>query len=494
VLRISLGLFLFVWLTAACAAPTPPTTAPGTPEAIYTAAAVTMEAQMTLAAGGTAVAQLTEIAALPTATPPLPTTPPTQTPPPTIPPPSPTSTSCNQAAFVADVTTPENSLFFPGSAFTKIWRVSNTGACTWTPSYALVFAAGDPLGGVNAVFLPREVLPGAQVDLAVTLIAPSAPGVYRSDWLLRAPDGALFGVGGDASQPLSVQIQVAGQPPAPRGAYDFAVRACDATWRSSTAALGCPGSPQDANGSVVLLNQPYLESGLRSETGLWTRPDASASGRITGAYPSYAVRTGDRFRAELGCLADSPACDVNFRLDYRTPDGAVYNLGAWREASDGRTTPVNIDLSFLAGFTVQLLLSVENRGSAQDADAVWIAPYLETTVPQPEQVLVWNQQGGANNVCQTLSVTLVSPDRAEARANSCTGEAGAGGLTADELKQLRTWLTQLNTFDAEQYSADQDAPLISNITFNGRGSSDATNANITAIQSFAERLYNRIIP
>jgi hypothetical protein len=259
---------LFAWLAAACANPTPPTTAHGTPEAIYTAAAVTIEAKQTLEAGKTAVARLTEIAAQPTTTAPLPTLPPTPAPSATNPPPTPTSLACNRAAFVADVTTPENSLFFPGSAFTKIWRVSNTGACTWTPSYALVFAAGDPMGGVNTVFLPRDVPPGGQVDLAVTLIAPSAPGVYRSDWLLRAPDGALFGVGADATQPLSVQIQVAGQPPASRGAYDFAVRACDATWRSSTASLGCPGSPLDANGSVVLLNQPYLESGLSSETGL----------------------------------------------------------------------------------------------------------------------------------------------------------------------------------------------------------------------------------
>ena len=198
---------------------------------------------MTLAAGGTAVAQLTQIAAQPSATlPPPPTIPPTAAPTPTDPPPTPTPAPCHWAGFVADVTAPDNSVFFPGETFTKIWRVSNIGACEWTPDYALVFASGDRMGGVSAVFLPHRVLPGEQVDLQVTLTAPEAPGIYRSNWLLRSPAGEQFGIGADAAQPLWVQIQVAQQPPAPRGAYDFALRACDAVWRSSTAALGCPGS------------------------------------------------------------------------------------------------------------------------------------------------------------------------------------------------------------------------------------------------------------
>jgi len=493
--KISLGLLLLTWLAAACAAPTAPPTAPGTSEAIYTAAAETVLAQMTLAAGGTAVAQLTQIAAQPSATlPPPPTIAPTAAPTPTNPPPTPLPAPCNWAGFVANVTTPDNSVFSPGATFTKIWRVSNIGACEWTPDYALVFASGDPMGGVNAVFLPRSVLPGEQVDLQVTLTAPGAPGIYRSNWLLRSPAGEQFGIGADAAQPLWVQIQVAQQPPAPRGAYDFALRACDAIWRSSTAALGCPGSVQDPNGSVVLLSQPYLESGLRSEPALWTRPDTSASGRISGVYPGYAVRSGDRFRAELGCLVDSPSCDVTFRLDYRTADGAVFNLGAWREVYDGRTTPVDVNLSFLAGVSVQLVLSVENRDAAQDANAVWLAPYLETTIPQPEQVLVWNQQGGAHDICETLRITLVSPGSGEARANSCDGEAGSGALTTDELNQLRTWLTQLQPFDAELFNAGQGVPLTSYLTFNGRGSGEATNAHITAMQDYAQRLYNRLAP
>ena len=489
--NLSLALFLLAWLAAACAAPTAPPTAPGTPEAIYTAAAETVLAQMTLAAGGTAVAQLTQIAAQPSATlPPPPTIPPTAAPTPTDPPPTPTP--CHWAGFVADVTTPDNSVFSPGATFTKIWRVSNIGACEWTPDYALVFASGDRMGGVSAVFLPHRVLPGEQVDLQVTLTAPGVPGLYRSNWLLRSPAGEQFGIGADAAQPLWVQIQVAQLPPAPRGAYDFALRACDAVWRSSTAALGCPGSVQDSNGSVVPLSQPYLESGARSEPALWTRPDTSPNGRITGVYPGYTVRPGDRFRTELGCLRDNPACDLTFRLDYRTAGGAAYNLGAWREVYDGRTTPVDLDLSFLAGMNVQFLLSVENRGAAQDANAVWLAPYLETTVPQSEQVLVWNQQGGTNDVCETLRVTLVTPGSGDARANSCAGEVGSGILTAEELNQLRTWLTQLQPFDAELFNAGQGEPLTAYLTFGGRGLGEATNAHITAMQDYAERLYQRI--
>ena len=482
-------------LLAACASSGVTPDAEATQQAVFTAAAETVFAQLTLSAGKTAVAQLTQIAQ-PSATSPAPTSPP-PLPTPTSPPATvtPIPGRCDWAEFVQSVSVDDNSVFFPGGVFTKIWRVRNIGTCDWNPAYALVFAGGDAMGAPSAVPLPGPVRPGEVVDLAVTMIAPATPGTYRSSWLLRNPAGALFGTGPDAQDPLTVQIQVTQPPVQGRGNYDFALAYCDADWRSDSAALGCPGFADDPNGSVVLLNQPYLESRQEDEPTLWTRPNNNAGGRITGQYPAYIVRSGDRFRSEVGCLWNSPGCDVTFSLDYRKTDGTSFNLGTWREVYDGRTTNIDIDLTALAGQSVQFLFGVRNNGAPNAANAFWFAPHIETVAPQSSQVMFWSQQGGSGNVCEQLRVNLTGVSAGTAQARSCKGagqDLGSSSLTNEELEQLLGWVARLAPFDAELFNADAGGPLTSFLTFNGRGSGDAQNQDITAMQNFAEALFNRI--
>ena len=487
-------LILGLILLSACSS----SRAESTQQAIYTFAAYTLAAQLTLAVGETAMAQLTRIAAQPSETP----VPPTQPPPsptatPTIPPPTATpSGPCNWAEVVQDVSVEDNTVFFPGGVFTKIWRVRNIGTCTWTPAYALVFASGDPMGGPAAVSLPRDVPPGEEIDLAVTLIAPGAPGVYSSGWLLRDPAGELFGTGPQAKDPLTVQIQVALLPTQGRGEYDFALAYCSAQWSSNTSVLPCPGSVDDPNGSVVLLGQPYLESRLENEPALWTRPNMASNGSLLGGYPGYVVRAGDRFRAEVGCLFNNPGCDVTFTLDYRRADGVIVNLGVWREVYDGFTTTINIDLSSLAGQAVQFLFGVQNLGDPLAANAFWLTPHIQNAPPQTTQVLVWSQRGGSQNVCDELRISLDSLSQSLAQARSCKSgagqELGSGPLTQAEQDQLLGWVVQLAPFDAELFSAEGAGPLTSFLAFNGRGANEAGNPQIMAMQEFAERVFLRI--
>ena len=35
------------------------------------------------------------------------------------------------ASYVADVTVPDNTKYAPGKTFTKVWRLRNSGTCTW---------------------------------------------------------------------------------------------------------------------------------------------------------------------------------------------------------------------------------------------------------------------------------------------------------------------------------------------------------------------------
>jgi hypothetical protein len=78
-------------------------------------------------------------------------------------------TYCDWVSFVKDVTIPDGTVFAPGEAFTKTWRLKNRGTCTWTPDYMLVFASGERLGDTTVVRLPGYVSPGQTVDVSVTL-------------------------------------------------------------------------------------------------------------------------------------------------------------------------------------------------------------------------------------------------------------------------------------------------------------------------------------
>lgn len=101
--------------------------------------------------------------------------------------------SCsNEAEFVTHVTIPDMTTMTPASAFTKVWRVRNTGSCAWSPEYHLVFVSGDHMSGPASVSL-TAVAAGASTDVGVNLTAPAAPGTYVGTWRILADEGIAFG-------------------------------------------------------------------------------------------------------------------------------------------------------------------------------------------------------------------------------------------------------------------------------------------------------------
>lgn len=473
---------------------------------MYTIAAETLIAQYTLQAGQTAVAMLTEIAAQATRTPTPPTTlPPMQDSPtptitPTLSPASPTpaatqtTTRCNQALLIGDVTITPGTIFAPGARFTKIWRLQNAGSCTWTRDYALVFVDGDSMRGEGVVPLSAPVPPGGTVDLAVDLTAPSVTGLYQGSWMLRDDRGNLFGVGASAAFPFMVQIRVAASPVSPGYAYDFTLDYCLAEWSSESGSLPCPGDSGDLNGSVLLLDNPPLESRQENELALWTRPNQSTSGFISGRYPPYRVLENDRFVAEIGCLSSSPGCSLTFLLDYEDSRGRVFRLGSWQEIYDGQSTRINLDLNSLAGQTVRFILSVYNDGRSSSADGFWFQPHIRNRAPVTGLVTIWQQQSIDGETCRELRLYLLDDSSAEALALSCTGrEQGVTSLTQPEADLLVAWADTLQSFEAEIYDSTAIKPLDTWISFFGAGKADPVDADIREIHELATRLYNRII-
>jgi len=108
----------------------------------------------------------------------------------------PDSTSPQQpryfARFVADVTVEDGTSVNPGQSLVKIWKLRNESTVAWPENTRLLFVGGDRLANVEAVGVP-DVQPGAEVDIAVDMIAPSKPGRYVGYWRLVAPDGTRFG-------------------------------------------------------------------------------------------------------------------------------------------------------------------------------------------------------------------------------------------------------------------------------------------------------------
>jgi hypothetical protein len=201
-------LIMFSLILAACNLPNKNATPTADSNFVFTAAALTVQAKIN---------ENTPIPPLPSVMPPIETTnapiatntPAVSTSQPTkILSPTPTSLPCDDAKFISDVSIPDDTVFTPGTTFTKTWRLKNTGSCTWTSGYAIVFENGAAMEGPATKSLPGNVAPGETVDISVDFKAPSSPDTYKGNWKLRNSSGVVFGLGDD-DKPFWVQIKVA---------------------------------------------------------------------------------------------------------------------------------------------------------------------------------------------------------------------------------------------------------------------------------------------
>jgi len=379
--RIYIVTILFLLLLASCNMPRRGATTTPSGAALYTAAAQTVAAQLVQATLFPATS--TQIA-IPTMA--IPATPnPTATEIPPTPtntaiPPTPTPLPCDRVKFIKDITYPDNSVVDPGATFTKTWRLQNAGACTWSPQYALVFTAGEPMGTPASVPLPKYVAPGEMVDVSVTLTAPTAGGTYKGEYKLRNASNGIFGIG-DNNQSFYVQIKV---PTQSGVVFDFLSKANAAVWKSGTGStfendITFNNADDDPNGTVKIKEGVTLENGSTSSKVLLTYPKRVDNGFIAGTYPAYTVQNGDHFRARIGFMLTGGACGsakVKFRLN-AVVDGKINTIQTWDKTCSGDLTAVDVNLSALKGKTVQFMLAVLANGPATDDWAIWSSPRIE---------------------------------------------------------------------------------------------------------------------
>ena len=121
---------------------------------------------------------------------------------PTSPSINPTTAPCaNGMRFVADLNLDDNNMqspppISPGQAFSKGWRIQNSGTCAWTTAYRLVFVSGNLPGasmGGQPTAIQGFVPAGQQYDMFVNLVAPLTPGVYQAIWQMVDDQNRPFG-------------------------------------------------------------------------------------------------------------------------------------------------------------------------------------------------------------------------------------------------------------------------------------------------------------
>lgn len=292
-------------------------------------------------------------------------------------PPAPTATpQCDQAAFIMDVNIPDGTTLTSGTQFTKTWRLQNKGTCTWTPDYAVVFDSGSAMEGPSAQKIGVSVTPGGTVDVSVPLKAPGAPGNYKGYWKLRNAANVIFGIGPNRDS-FYVEINVVA-PSTSTAGFDFVGNVCAAQWSGNGKSIPCRDRSDDPDGFVQTLKNPMLENNyVDDEPALLTYPPRIDNGVISGKYPAYTVQPGDHFLAIVSCENNAKNCNVRFQLDYQLDSGALQTLASWNETHNGSFTNVDVDLSSLAGKTVQFILTVSANGAPDQDRALWLLPRIE---------------------------------------------------------------------------------------------------------------------
>ncbi len=116
----------------------------------------------------------------------------------------------NKASFVADVTIPDNTVINAGETFTKTWRISNTGTCIWANDYVLTYYSENRMGAQDVPL--GLTYPGQTLDISVQLTAPTSPGTYRGNFVIKNPQGLIISIDEDSRLWLIIKVENTAAP------------------------------------------------------------------------------------------------------------------------------------------------------------------------------------------------------------------------------------------------------------------------------------------
>jgi hypothetical protein len=231
---------------------------------------------------------------------------------------------CDQAApgVPIDVTVPDDTKMQPGQAFTKTWRLQNTGTCTWTKDYSMAVFSGEAMNAPSVVMMPSNVAPGQTVDISADLTAPNTAGTYQGNWKLRNKEGAWFGIGPGGSSPFWVRIVVSGSTITP-----------SATLSGSTPypsnGTPAPGVLVSGNASMLILDRINFDTGqinpgsgedlgfvIDGERPLLVPQGSALQAVRGGSTPSFADCVGSAYvNSPIRLRQQNPGTFICYRTD-----------------------------------------------------------------------------------------------------------------------------------------------------------------------------------
>lgn len=106
-------------------------------------------------------------------------------------------------------TFPDGTEIAQDRAFVKVWRIKNTGSCTWNKDYTLRFYSGELMGAGASIQLTEEnIATWGYANVEVDMKAPSELGTYKGYWKIVSDSGKIFGVGPDGNGWIWIEIKV----------------------------------------------------------------------------------------------------------------------------------------------------------------------------------------------------------------------------------------------------------------------------------------------
>lgn len=260
----------------------------------------------------------------------------------------PTEEPCTlDASFVTDVTIPDNSELAPGSNFTKIWRVTNSGTCDWQPGAQLIFDSGEQLGGPPSVAISAATA-GSTIDISVDLNAPAAYGGYTGIWRIRAVDGTVFGPHLTLTiivpEPITVTPNHTLTPTAtptrtptplpPASIQQVYTQISIPAGEIGHAVISCPSGTLLTSGGFAVHPDILVYNQSQSGNG-WKvyGKNNGASDRLLNAYAACISNTGSSSTQVVNQVT-APAGDIGHSVA-SCPSGSVITGGGWASSSDG---------------------------------------------------------------------------------------------------------------------------------------------------------------
>lgn len=248
-------------------------------------------------------------------------------------------TAFDEASWVADVTVQDGTVLRPGQAFTKTWRIRNTGSRAWGNGTVLALFSGQRMNGPDSVPLP-PTQPGQTADVSVNLVAPSTNGTHRSTWKPRDASGKWF----DFAQWAEIVVQPATPPPPVTGPSEMG-------WEAD---VTIPDGMAFRPGESFVKTWRVRNKG-RTTWGEGFRLAFFSGERMSGPTSVPLPVVAPNATAEISVRLTAPASPGVYRSTWKpqTPDGRFFEHEQWAEIRVAGQPLVNEASLIGDGFTVR---------------------------------------------------------------------------------------------------------------------------------------------